>query len=33
VPEPATWALMIAGFGMVGAGLRGRRKIAAPVLA
>lgn len=24
VPEPATWALMITGFGMVGAGLRRR---------
>jgi hypothetical protein len=25
VPEPASWALMIGGFGMVGAGLRRRR--------
>jgi hypothetical protein len=25
VPEPATWAMMILGFGMVGAGLRMRR--------
>ena len=25
VPEPASWALMIAGFGMVGVGLRRRR--------
>jgi hypothetical protein len=25
VPEPASWALMIAGFGMVGAGMRRRR--------
>ncbi|NJC33353.1 hypothetical protein GGR88_000827 [Sphingomonas jejuensis] len=25
VPEPATWAMMIAGFGMVGAGMRRRR--------
>jgi hypothetical protein len=25
VPEPATWALMISGFGMVGMGLRRRR--------
>lgn len=25
VPEPATWALMIAGFGMIGAALRRRR--------
>jgi uncharacterized protein YjiK len=27
VPEPATWALMIAGFGLVGAGIR-RQKVA-----
>lgn len=27
VPEPATWALMIAGFGLAGAGLR-RRSLA-----
>jgi hypothetical protein len=26
VPEPASWALMIVGFGGVGAALRGRRK-------
>lgn len=26
VPEPATWALMILGFGAVGAALRGRRR-------
>lgn len=26
VPEPATWALMIIGFGMVGASLRSRRR-------
>lgn len=26
VPEPATWAMMIAGFGMIGFGLRHRRK-------
>lgn len=25
VPEPGTWAMMIAGFGLVGAGLRRRR--------
>lgn len=25
VPEPATWALMIAGFGLCGAALRARR--------
>lgn len=25
VPEPASWALIIAGFGMVGAALRHRR--------
>lgn len=29
VPEPTTWALMISGFGMLGAALRGRRKAAA----
>jgi hypothetical protein len=29
VPEPATWALMIAGFGMAGATLRRRRALAA----
>ena len=28
VPEPATWALMIAGFGMVGSALRRRRGFA-----
>jgi hypothetical protein len=26
VPEPASWALMIAGFGLAGATVRGRRK-------
>jgi hypothetical protein len=26
VPEPATWAMMMLGFGMVGYGLRSRRK-------
>lgn len=26
VPEPATWAMMIAGFGLVGASLRRRRR-------
>lgn len=28
VPEPATWAMMIAGFGLAGAGLRRRRSLA-----
>lgn len=28
VPEPATWGLMILGFGMVGTGLRQRRTLA-----
>jgi len=26
IPEPATWAMLIAGFGMIGFGLRSRRK-------
>lgn len=29
VPEPATWAMMIAGFGMVGAAMRRRRRVEA----
>lgn len=29
VPEPATWALMLAGFGLVGLSARRRRRIAA----
>ena len=29
VPEPATWAMMITGFGFVGAALRRRRKLGA----
>ncbi len=29
VPEPATWALMISGFGLAGAALRRRRRAAA----
>lgn len=29
VPEPATWALMIAGFGLAGVGLRRRTAVAA----
>lgn len=29
VPEPATWAMMIAGFGLVGAALRRRRRLTA----
>ena len=28
VPEPASWAMMIAGFGMVGAAARSRRRVA-----
>lgn len=27
IPEPATWAMMIAGFGMVGAAMRRRQKV------
>jgi hypothetical protein len=33
VPEPTGWALMISGFGLAGATLRGRRKSAAARLA
>jgi len=29
VPEPATWAMLIAGFGMVGVAMRRRRMVAA----
>jgi hypothetical protein len=25
VPEPAGWAMMVLGFGLVGSGMRGRR--------
>jgi len=32
VPEPATWAMMLAGFGMVGAGVR-RRPARRPIVA
>ena len=31
VPEPATWAMMLLGFGAMGAGLRRRPKVAAKV--
>jgi hypothetical protein len=31
VPEPASWALMIAGFGLVGAAMRRRQTIASAV--
>lgn len=33
VPEPASWALMIFGFGLVGATLRNRRGTMATVAA
>ncbi|WP_448581767.1 PEPxxWA-CTERM sorting domain-containing protein [Thermaurantiacus sp.] len=34
IPEPGTWAMMIAGFGLVGASLRRRRAVdSAPALA
>ena len=33
VPEPATWAMMIAGFGMIGAGMRSRRRTTSVVAA
>jgi hypothetical protein len=28
VPEPATWAMMVMGFGLVGGAMRRRRKVA-----
>ena len=31
VPEPATWTMMLMGFGMIGAGLRSRRRPAVRV--
>ena len=33
VPEPGTWAMMLAGFGLLGLALRKRRAIARPALA
>jgi hypothetical protein len=33
VPEPATWTMMIMGFGLAGAALRGRRRTLAAVQA
>ena len=33
VPEPATWGLMLAGFGMIGVGLRSRRRSTAVTFA
>ena len=33
VPEPATWAMMIAGFGLVGGSLRSRRNLPVRALA
>jgi hypothetical protein len=29
-PEPAAWAMMVAGFGLIGAGLRSRQRMRAP---
>ncbi|HMI19422.1 MAG TPA: PEPxxWA-CTERM sorting domain-containing protein [Sphingomonas sp.] len=28
VPEPASWAMMVGGFGLIGGGMRSRRKAA-----
>lgn len=33
VPEPTTWAMMLLGFGLAGAGMRARRRAAVRVLA
>ena len=33
VPEPTTWAMLIAGFGLIGTGMRMRRRSTAPVAA
>ena len=33
VPEPATWGLMLGGFGMAGAAMRRRRRTMATVTA
>ncbi|MDB5453794.1 MAG: hypothetical protein JWO33_2372, partial [Caulobacteraceae bacterium] len=33
VPEPATWAMMIAGFGMIGGAMRHRRRTPAATFA
>lgn len=33
VPEPATWAMMLLGFGLVGFGMRRRREFASPSFA
>lgn len=33
VPEPATWAMMVAGFGVLGGALRRRRLAGAPAMA
>jgi len=30
VPEPGTWAMLIAGFGLVGAAARRRRQTSVP---
>ena len=31
VPEPASWAMMLSGFGLIGGALRARRKAAKPI--
>ena len=31
VPEPATWAMMLAGFGLIGSGMRRRNAVMARV--
>jgi hypothetical protein len=33
VPEPASWAMMLVGFGAIGAAIRGRRRGAVAAIA
>jgi hypothetical protein len=33
VPEPASWAMMIGGFGLIGGAMRRRRGLGSPAVA